>query len=133
VIQIAGTGQILCESLTLCRASGIPDRDAEWPAQFSANTVAKPERQPAEDRGEGGHHDGPEAEQPRLADRVQRLVALRFQREVDHHDRVLLHNADEQNDSDQRDHAELAAADQQRENRPDTGGRSGPAPAACKI
>ena len=61
------------------------------------------------------------------------FVALRFQREVDHHDRVLLHNADEQNDSDQRDHAELAAADQQRENRPDTGGRSGPAPAACKI
>ena len=42
------------------------------------------------------------------------FVPLSIQREVDHHDRVLLHDADEENDSDQGDYAEIAAADQKR-------------------
>ena len=33
------------------------------------------------------------------------LVALGLEREVDHHDRVLLHDADQQHDADQRDDA----------------------------
>ena len=37
------------------------------------------------------------------------LLALGVQREIDHHDAVLLHNADEQDDADQRDHAEIRA------------------------
>ena len=37
------------------------------------------------------------------------LLALGLEREVDHHDRVLLHDADEQDDADQRDDAELGA------------------------
>ena len=31
------------------------------------------------------------------------FLALRLEGEVDHHDRVLLHDADQQNDADQRD------------------------------
>ena len=54
---------------------------------------AERQRQRAHHRGEGGHHDGPVAQQAGPADRVRgghALLALRRQREVDHHDRVLL-------------------------------------------
>src|SRR5439155_1573429 len=47
---------------------------------------------------------------------------LRRQREVNHHDGVLLDDADQQDDADERDHAELRVADQQRQNGPDPGG-----------
>ncbi len=49
------------------------------------------------------------------------LVALGVERKVDHHDGVLLHDADEQDDADERNHAELGARDQQREQRADAG------------
>ncbi len=67
---------------------------------------------PAQQRRHGGHHDGPEAQQAGLIDRFARrlaFLALRLQREVDHHDGVLLHDADQQDDADQRDDAEIAA------------------------
>ncbi len=66
----------------------------------------------AEQRGHGGHHDGAEAQQAGLVDGVQRrhaLFALRVEREIDHHDGVLLHDADQQDDADQRDDAEIIA------------------------
>ena len=37
------------------------------------------------------------------------VIALRLEREVDHHDRVLLHDADEEDDADERDDAEVRA------------------------
>ena len=49
------------------------------------------------------------------------MVALGLQGEVDHHDRVLLDDADQQDDADQRDQAQLAAAEDQREQRADPG------------
>ena len=45
------------------------------------------------------------------------LVALGMDREVDHHDRVLLHQADQEEHPDQRDHAELGAERTEREER----------------
>ena len=60
----------------------------------------------------------------RLVDRFERFfvfVTLRVQREVNHHNRILLYDADEQNDSDQRDDAEIAAADQKGKNRSNAG------------
>ena len=57
---------------------------------------------------------GPETQQARLIDRFDRppaFLALRFQRKVDHHDGVLLHDTDQQNDSDQRDDAEITMRD----------------------
>ena len=50
-------------------------------------------------------------------------LALGLEREVDHHDGVLLHDADEQDDADQRDDAEVRARDEQREQRADAGRR----------
>ena len=93
---------VKCQHLTNDQSAD--DRDAERATQLSADAVAKRKRQCAEQRGERGHHDGAETQQTRLINRLERLlvfVALRVEREVDHHDRVLLHDADQQNDSDQ--------------------------------
>ena len=100
------------------------DGDAERLAQFRARAGAEGERQAAEQRGHGGHHDGAEAQQAGLVDGLARrlaCLALGFQREVDHHDGVLLHDADQQDDADERDDVELHAEDQQREDRADAG------------
>ena len=72
------------------------------------------------------HHDRPEAQQAGLEDRVARAHAcgaLGVEREVDHHDRVLLDDADQQDDADQRDDAELGPEQQQREQGADAGRR----------
>ncbi len=45
------------------------------------------------------------------------LLALGHQREVDHHDRVLLHDADQEDDPDQRHDVELHPAQHQRQQR----------------
>ena len=85
---------------------------------------AERQRQAAEQRRHRRHHDRPEAQQAGLVDRLLRrlaLRALRLQREVDHHDGVLLHDADQQDDADQRDHAQVGAAEQQRQDRADAG------------
>ena len=50
-------------------------------------------------------------------------LALGFEREVDHHDRVLLDDADQEDDADDRDDAEIAAVEHQREQRADARGR----------
>ena len=48
-------------------------------------------------------------------------LAFRLQSEVDHHDGVLLDDADQQDDADQRDHIEVASEQHQRQQRADTG------------
>ena len=71
---------------------------------------------PPEQRGHGGHHDGAEAQQAGLVNRVERrfaFLALGFERKVDHHDGVFLDDADQQDDADQGDDAEFRAAQQQ--------------------
>src|SRR5438132_1591474 len=80
------------------------DRHAERMPQFGAGATSQRQGQTAEERGERRHHDGPEAQQARLIDRLLGLLSLlplRLQREVDHHDRVLLHDSDQKNDSEQ--------------------------------
>ena len=80
------------------------DRDAHRPAQFRAGAVFQRQRQRAEQRGHRRHHDRTEPQQAGLVNRFlrrQSLLALRIQREINHHDRVLLHDADQQDDPDQ--------------------------------
>ena len=55
--------------------------------------------------------------------RRQALVAFGLQREVDHHDGVLLHDADQQQNADQRDDAEIGSRQQQRQDRAHAGRR----------
>jgi hypothetical protein len=57
-----------------------------------------------------GHQDRPQTEQRRCPNRLlrrQAFATLGIERHVDHHDRVLLDDADEQDQSDQRDDREL--------------------------
>jgi hypothetical protein len=87
-------------------------------AQFRAGTGGQHQRHGTEQRGQGGHQDRPETQQGRLIDRrlrIHALIALCVEGEVDHHDRVLLHDTDQQNDADDRDHAQVIAAQDQRQ------------------
>src|SRR5579863_4953711 len=102
------------------------NRNAERLTQFRADAGTQRERQSAEQRGHGRHHDGTEAEQAGLIDGVDGILAflaLGFEGEVDHHDGVFLDDADQQDDADEGDDAELRPADDQRENRADARGR----------
>ena len=75
-----------------------------------------------------GHHDGAEPHQTGTQDRLlrrQSLGALDLQCEIDHQDRVLLDDADQQDHADQRDDAELEA--------PAASAISAPVPAEGKV
>ncbi len=101
------------------------DRDAEGPPQLGPDSGAQRERHAGEQRRHRRHQDRAQAQEARLVDRVGRLLlllALGVEREVDHHDRVLLDDPDEQDDADERDDGEVRPADHQREKRPHRGG-----------
>ena len=78
-------------------------------------------REPAEgaqNRRHGRHHDRPETEQAGLVNRLLGafpLFALGIQGKVDHHDAVLLDDADQKDDADNGDDVELGAAEHQSE------------------
>src|SRR5438874_6606233 len=83
------------------------DRDAEWTAQLRSRSGTERQRQSTKHRSKGCHQDWAEAKQASLIDRVAwrfTLVAFCFQRKIDHHDGILLHNADQQDDADQCDY-----------------------------
>ena len=89
-------------------------RDAERLTERGALAYADRKRQCAEHGGGGRHHDGPQTDDRRIVNgllRLHLLVALQMQGEVDHHDGVLLDDADEQDDADERDHGERRAED----------------------
>src|SRR3989475_12606855 len=68
------------------------------------------------------YHDRPEPDAARLQDRIPRRLAfrtLRLEREVDHHDPVLLHEPDEHDDADESVHAEVHPENEQRQERPE--------------
>ena len=84
------------------------DGVAERLADLRAGSVSERERHRAEQRGECRHHDRPEAEQRGLIDRLLRAQALGpfgMQSKIDHHDGILLDDADQQDDADERNDA----------------------------
>ena len=108
----------------LAHQQAADDADAERMAQLRSRAGAEHQRQGAEDRRHGGHQDRPEAQQAGLVDGLARrhaLVALGVDREVDHQDRVLLHDADQQDDADQRDDRQVVPGQHQRQQRADAG------------
>ena len=74
------------------------DGDAQGLAQLSAIAAADGQGNRPEEGCQGGHQDGPEAQQAGAADRFMRVGAgaARLDREVHHHDGVLLDDADQQ-------------------------------------
>src|SRR5262249_58594852 len=89
-VDVDNRGDEECEQLGEDQSPD--DRDPEPLAQFGAGTVAQRHRPGPEYRREGGHHDRAEAQQGGFADRGFRAHAdtPTFDREVDHHDRILL-------------------------------------------
>src|SRR5690606_3478832 len=79
-------------------------------AHLAALAAVQQQRQGAENGRQGGHQDRPEAQQAGLADGRQgsAALALQLQRQVDHQDGVLHDDADQQEQAQQRDQAELA-------------------------
>src|SRR2546429_684662 len=74
------------------------------------------QRERAEQRGRRRQHDRTEAEQAGLVNgggRRLALAPLHVQRDVGHHDRVLLDDPDEENDPDERDDVEIHPAEHQ--------------------
>ncbi len=97
-------------------------RDAEGLAQFGTGAVADGDRQRAHHGRRRRHHDRAEAQAAGLADRRRRapaLLALEHQGDVDHHDGVLLHDADQHQHADDRDHREVHPEELQCPERPD--------------
>ena len=93
-------------------------------AQLRSDTRAKRQRHAAKHCSHCRHHDRAESQQACLVDRFDGCLAffsLRFQRKVDHHDRVFLHDSNQENDSDQRDDAQIHVSDLEREQRSQAG------------
>ena len=92
--------------------------------QFGSKASSEGQRDTGEQRRHGGHHDGAEAQQTGVIDGVRRvlpMLALAFQREIDHHDAVLLHDADQQNNADDGDDAQILTEDHERQERAHAG------------
>ena len=101
------------------------NRDSQGMTQFRSCASTKSQRQTAEQRCHGGHHDGTETQQAGLKNCFLRWFvfdSFRFEGEVNHHDGVLLHDANQQNDPDQANDTEIVAGDQQRQDGSDAGG-----------
>ena len=117
-----GSGE---EGQGLAENQAADDRDAQRPAEFGARPATQGQRQAAQHGCHGGHQNGPEAQQTCLIDCIQRsfsAFAFGFERKVDHHDGVFLHDTDQQDDSDESDYAEIDFCNQQGQKRANAGG-----------
>ena len=102
------------------------NREPQRAAKLRADAGSKHQGQRAEDRRDRGHENWTQAQETSLIDRFPRrqpLFALRIEREVDHHDRVLLDDADQEDDADDADDVEPGACGVERQQRTDAGGR----------
>ena len=102
------------------------DGEAERPPRFAAGAVAERDRHRAEQRRHRRHHDRAEADDAAFVDRLGRrlaVLALGVEREVDLHDRVLLHDADQHDEADERVDVQLVAEQIQRDERAEAGRR----------
>src|SRR5215471_73341 len=97
-------------------------------AYLGSGSSAKHERHGAEHRRHRRHENRAETLDASLIDRLLRretLLALGMKGEVDHHDPVLLDDADQQEDADDGDHAQIEAKRHQQQDRPDSRGWQG--------
>ena len=104
------------EGQQLAADQATDDGNAQRTAQLSIAADTEQQRQGAEQGRQAGHHDRPKTHDAGLQNRLARAhteVTLGIQGEVDHQDGVLLDDADQQNDADQRDQRQLGAAQQQ--------------------
>ena len=99
--------------------------DAERAAGFTADSSAEGDGNGAEEGGHGGHHDRAETLEASLVDGFGGSGsggAFGVEGEVDDHDGVLFHDADEQDDAEEGIEVEVLPAKKQGEERSDGGG-----------
>src|SRR5262249_20886978 len=80
------------------------NRKAQSLAGVAAFTVAQRDRQSTEQRGHRRHHDRTKTQRAALVDGLFRILSfqsLRLEREVDHHDGVLLDHAEQHDQTDE--------------------------------
>ena len=93
-------------------------------ARFAARSVTKRHRYRSEQRRPGRHHDRSEPDQAAFVDRLRRVLvsfALRFEREIDLHDRVLLHQPDQHDKTHERVNVQFDSKNDQCQERADAG------------
>ena len=97
------------------------DRSADGDAAVGAGAGRNRERHHAEDEGEAGHQDRPQADPGGLDRRVDHALALLLGAlgELDHQDRVLRGQAHRREQADLQIHVVLQAAQRHREDRAD--------------
>src|ERR1700734_2684604 len=96
------------------------DRNPQRPVHFRARSPAQSQRQPTQQSGHGGHHDGTEAQNTGFVDGISRLLALRafhLQGHINHHDGVLFYQPDQKDDADCPNHVEFVVSQKQRQQR----------------
>jgi hypothetical protein len=92
------------------------DRDAERLAKLRPGTAGKGQRERTEQCSHCCHRDRPEAQECGLVDRLlglQSLPALGIKGKIDHHDRILFDDADQQDDPDKSDNREVLVKQRQ--------------------
>src|SRR6516164_4743825 len=100
------------ERQELAQRQPADDGVAERLADFGAGSSAEHERHGAEHRRHRRHENRPETLDAGLVDslfRREALLALGMKGEVDQHDAVLLDDADQQEDANDGDHAQIEA------------------------
>src|ERR1019366_8997312 len=92
------------------------DGDAQRAAQLASGAGAERQRQGSQHGGECGHQNGAETQQAGFENGVTGTLAFNAfggQSEIDDQDAVLLHQADQQNDADHGDDAEVGVSQHQ--------------------
>ena len=90
--------------------------NAQRTTELRTHALTQSQRKTRQQCGHGGHHDGAEAQQAGIIDRIRGdldMLSFSLNRKVDHHDSVLLDNADQENDADDGDDAEVLLEDNQ--------------------
>ena len=125
-IDIDDWRRIERENLRQCEAAY--DGVAERLTNLRSYTAAEHHRNAAKQRRHRGHQDRPEAHDAGSIDGLlgrQPLFMLDVLGKIDQHDSVLLDDADEQYDADDRDHAEIEVNGHQEQQCTEAGRRQG--------
>src|SRR5580704_11057076 len=97
------------------------NRDSQRPVQLRTSSGAQGKRQAAQQRRHRRHHDRSETQDTSIKNRFDGLLPLasfNLKRHVDHHDGVLFHQTNEQNDSNRPNHIQLIVRQKQRQKCP---------------
>src|SRR5262245_15720956 len=112
------------ESNRLRKQKAAANRDTEWTARLTPDTLPQRDGGRAQQRRHRCHHDGAEALEATLVNSLlggHRLIALGVDGEIDDHDGIFFDDANKQDDTQERVEVEILSEEQQCEERTDGG------------